>query len=629
MTPWSAVAWREWRLVSREVLALGLLCLGIAAGAAFAEQETATNIWSMLQGMVVGLILGASAFAGDAAPSFLASRAIGPVTSASARLAVRGAGVAGLVLAGGSLIRWWGPGPGAPLPVTATFAALAFLAAALASAFVARALDAVLGGLAVATVAVFVAGLLMPFVAVLPMPSAQDDATRTLARTVAVVMLPALLAAIAVVARARRDAGFRPDRVLSMLFAVPAALAVLGAISWLSIGMLVGSHRLSAAAREWHEAAVAPGAVPAFPESPASAGALRAHEIGSRLGTPLLGRSAGQSLPDRAALPPRVDRELERAWRSGRESSRVPELVRAHLRDHAVDVREMIETLRAGGVTWPAWRGVDTPVPDRLGSLRLARLLACEAALRSEGGDGAGALEALQALRSLTASLRAHPTLLARLRARGVSEVHARVARHVAGLPDGWIEGERAGDLRREAWDAMLWRASIDVDVARGRLPPKWPGLEAPASMRAWELFFRPLTLCETAGALGEIAPAAGAARIASACELLGGRPAPQADRDVLGGFDPGVIVRRMAAAEAEWELTRVVLAVRRFVAEQPGDPPADLLASAICPGRSWIFERRADGAWRILPWPSDASWAWDDDVELGHVETAEPAAGP
>jgi hypothetical protein len=141
-----------------------------------------------------------------------------------------------------------------------------------------------------------------------------------------------------------------------------------------------------------------------------------------------------------------------------------PPSVSGFFEAHRSGVDRMIEFLVESEP--PRWRmdetaGPESPLPNVSGLIRLQRVLAAEALMRAQRGDGSGADEVMRASWNLSASLRDRPELISQLIAISIARIQAGLARRIRLLPaEKWKARFQEHDYRASLLRALTVQAS-------------------------------------------------------------------------------------------------------------------------------------------------------------------------
>ena len=158
------------------------------------------------------------------------------------------------------------------------------------------------------------------------------------------------------------------------------------------------------------------------------------------------------------------DYEESELRKVGLPISSPPPPVLAFLETHRSSVDRMIEFLVESEP--PRWKmdekaGLESPVPNVSGLIRLQRVLAAEALLRAQRGDGAGAAKVMRASWNLSASFRDRPEVTAQLLAISLARMQAGLARRLPLLPaEEWKASFQEHDYRASLLHALTVQAS-------------------------------------------------------------------------------------------------------------------------------------------------------------------------
>jgi len=348
-----------------------------------------------------------------------------------------------------------------------------------------------------------------------------------------------------------------------------------------------------------------------FPSRQPSEDALRLEQLTPALGivTEARHRTDGRPMRDaRTATFAEIKREMmdygmRQFGKSERGLDPAPEIVVAYLEQYEAelaDVRELI--VASGELHWELEleRMFAAPIPNLLGHLDLAKLLAVDALVALEQGRRATALEDLDAIWLLSNALRRDPMLLNQLIAMVDLRMLTGILRQVPDAPEIWRERLAEQDHRSRFIEAMEVDAWIwaHAPMGGGFNTGKSALLENfTATVRGPYLKF---CMAQASNALRERLQ--NLKQLPALCDYdLVSRDADLAIElppwNILGNtMMPNLTsaVERVARLEFDLELTRHVLDLDAGLAQSANTSSS--VRSEACPESGWIYDRSRPG---------------------------------
>ena len=413
----------------------------------------------------------------------------------------------------------------------------------------------------------------------------------------------------------------------SGVVALLVILAVGLTVALVAINALSAS-RMSTARRGWDESLGSwDEMMKRYPATGANAAALEVERLSAKLGIDIAPRQqAGRVRPtdeqDRAFAELRKvvgiysRHQFERAQRGAIDAP--PPILTTYVEAHAGDLDALRHQLLTGET--PVWESdlskpSAAPLPNLLGQINLHKLLTSVALARIHSGDGAGALEEIEASWRLAQSLDDSPTLITQLILIAATRMQLGVLRHVPDVPQIWINRLAERDFREPFITAMKYEgwAWVHIDPSKAWSIPGswWHRLAAPA--------LRPYTkLC-----LADVSNAwrerlVNLERVEALCDHdLATHdadlkiPIPRWNK-IGGQMVPNLAsaIGRLARLELDLELTRLGLQAAADRRANGGKWPASLpdgVPSTSCPRERWTFTRTAGDL--EIAFPRDISW--------------------
>ncbi len=230
-----------------------------------------------------------------------------------------------------------------------------------------------------------------------------------------------------------------------------------------------------------------------YPHREVNPSALKVETLSAELGVDLATKIMSERTHPRAdaaddfeSIGDDIHQYTWQEWaRSGAGSAPPPEALAAFLTAHAEALEALRQALREGEA--PRWelqleKGLEGPIPNLLGQIKLQRLLMSEALAQNHAGHTGKALETLEAAGRLNEALADDPILITQLIAVAAHRMQAMTLRRLEEIPGVWAQTLAEHDYEetmRTAISLEAWNlAHLDpAQVAEGL--PWWQRLLA------------------------------------------------------------------------------------------------------------------------------------------------------